>query len=219
MRVNLSSGVVLSFLILLSLAVGAQPLMAAKVPSAVQQAAVKGLPTMLQALPEEILDQFNFSSLEELSQAKLGTPFQVFTIPPEEILNYNAGTPIEEIVLETDHWLFPVTVGGDVRALLTVAQMGGQWQAVSLGSAGLGQEWADTAAKYKSSAGYTHKLVRIYQAAADFVLLGDATGNKLLPLKAGGVALRVEGDAEPRDPAEIIFELQGPVQKNIEESQ
>lgn len=216
MRAHLSTGVFLSFFICLSLAFGGQPLMAAEVPSAVQEAAEKGLPTMLQALPENIVQQFNFSSPEELSQASLGTPFQVFTIHPDEILNYDAGTPIGKIISETDHWFFPVTVNGEVRTLLTVAQMGGQWQAVSIGNAGLGQEWTDIVAQYDSSTGYTHKLVRIYQAKADFVLLGGVGGDKLLPLKAGRVALGVKEDAEPMDPAEVILELQGPVKENIE---
>lgn len=213
MRAKLLPGVILSFLILCSLAAGVQPVMAEKVPSAVQAAAAKGLPTMLQALPEEILAQFNFTSSEELSRATLGTPFQVYTIPPEEILNYNAGTPIGQIISATDHWFFPVKVNGEVRTLLTVAMVDGKWQAVSIGSAGLAQEWTAVVAKYPSD---THKLVRIYQAAADFVLLGDAGSDELLPLKSGRIALGFAGDAEPMDPAEIIFKLQGTVQKNIE---
>jgi hypothetical protein len=218
MRDYLLKGVFLSFFMFLSLAVGNQPLLAAEVPAAVQAAAEKGLPTMLKAIPDNIVQQFNFSSPEELGQASLGTPFQVFTIHPDEILNYVAGTPIEEIISETDHWFFPVTVNGEARTLLTVAQMGGQWQAISIGSAGLAQEWADTVAKYDSSAGYTQKLVTIYQATADFVLLGGVGGDKLLPLKAGRVALGLKEEAEPSDPADIIFGLQGSVRKNIEAS-
>lgn len=215
MRAYLSTGVFISFFICLSLAVGGQPLMAAEVPAAVQEAAEKGLPTMLQALPDNIVQQFNFSSPEELSQASLGTPFQVFTIHPDEILNYGAGTSIEAIISGTDQWFFPVTVNDQVRTLLAVARIGEQWQAVSIGSSGLGQQWTDTVAQYDSSAGYTHKLVRIYQAKADFVLLGGTGGDKLVPLDAGRIALGYR-DAQPRDPAEVILELQGPVQENIE---
>ena len=218
MRAHLSTGVFLGFFICLSLAVGGQPLMAAEVPAAVQQAAEEGLPTMLQAIPDEAAKQLNFSSSEELSLASLGTPFQVFTIHPDEILNYSAGTSIEAIISETDQWLFPVTVNGEVRTLLTVAQVGGQWQAGSIGSAGLAQEWTDAVAKYDASTGYTQKLVRIYQATADFVLLGGVGGDNLLPLKAGRVALGVKENAEPSDPAEIIFGLQESVRKNIEAS-
>ena len=218
MRAHLSTGVFLSFFICLSLIVGGQPLMAAEVPEAVQEAAEEGLPTMLQAIPDEAAKQLNFSSSDEFSLASLGTPFQVFTIHPEEILNYTAGTSIEAIISAKDQWFFPVTVSGEIRTLLTVAKVDGQWQAVSIGSAGLAQEWADTAAQYDASTGYTHKLVRIYQATADFVLLGGVGGDKLLPLKAGRVALGVKEDAEPSDPAEIIFGLQESVRKNIEAS-
>ena len=215
MRSKLLPGVILSFLILFNLTAGVQLGLAEKVPSAVKAAAEKGLPTMLKALPQEVLAQFNFSSSEELDLASLGTPFQVYTIPPEEILNYNAGTPIGQIIFETDHWFFPVTVKGEVRTLLTVAKVEGKWQAVSIGSAGLAKEWTEVVAKYNS---YTLKLIRIYQAAADFVLLGDAGTDELLPMTSGRVALGYTGDAEPMDPAETIFKLQGAVQKNIEEA-
>jgi hypothetical protein len=209
-------GFFLSLFIFLTLVFGGQSLMAGEVPAEAQKAAEKGLPTILQTLPDNIVQQFGFSGPEELSLASLGSPFQVFTIHPAEILNYSADTPIGDIISGTDHWFFPVTVNGEVRTLLTVAQVGGQWQAVYIGSAGLGQQWAKTLAKYETSAGYTHTLVRIYQAKADFVLLGGIGGDKLLPLESGRVALGVKGDTEPRDPADIIFELQGPVQKNIE---
>jgi hypothetical protein len=218
MRAHLSTGVFLSVLICSGLAVDSQPLMAAEVPSAVREAAEEGLPNMLEAIPDNIVQQFGFSSPEELNQASLETPFQVFTIHPDEILNHNASIPVGDITSETDQWFFPVTVGGEVRTLLTVAKEGDQWQAVSIGSAGLAQEWTNTLGQYDASTGYTHKLVRIYQATADFVLLGGFGGDKLLPLKAGKVTLGVKEDAEPSDPADIIFALQETVRKNIEAS-
>jgi len=217
MRVHLSTGVFLTFFLFLSLAVGAQPLMAAKVPAAVQAAAEKGLPTMLDAITDDIAQQFGFSGPEELKSASLGTPFQVFTISPEKILGYDGDTPVGDIISATDQWFFPVTVNGAVRTLLLVAKMDGQWQAVSIGSSGLGQEWETTLRQYDASKGYTHKLVRIYQATADFDLLGGVGPDKLLPLQAGRVALGIE-KAEPTDPADIIFGLQEPVKQNIEDN-
>jgi hypothetical protein len=216
MKAHLSRGVFFAFFICLSLAVGGQPLMAEEVPAAVQQAAKKGLPTFLNAIPDDNVQRFGFSVPEELKLATLGTPIRLYTIDPDEILNYSADKPIGDIISATDQWFFPVTVSGEVRTLLTVAQMGGKWQAVSIGSSALGQEWADTIAKYDSM-GYTdEKLVRIYQATADFVLLRGVGDDKLLPLKAGKVALGVKEDAKPSDPADIIFGLQVVVKQNIE---
>lgn len=216
MKLQLTAGICLSFFILCCLAFGSQPLMAGEVPPAVEQAASEGLPVLLQAVPEKILSQFYFSGPEEIDQASLGTPFQVFTIDPQEILHYQEGTAIEAIVSATDHWFFPVTVDGQVRTLLTVAKMGDTWQAVTIGASGLGRQWSDTVTRFSPAAGYTHKLVRIYQAKADFVLLGGAGGDELLPLKAGRIALGGgSGKVEPMDSANVIFELQGTVERNI----
>jgi hypothetical protein len=140
----------------------------------------------------------------------------MYTIDPQQIMDYEAGTPIGEIVSATDQWLFPVIVDGQVRTLLTVAKVGDAWQAVSVGASGLGQQWSATLEQYSPAAGYTHALVRIFQAKADFVLLGGAGGDNLLPLEAGRIALGDAGEAEPTDPDEVIPELQGAVQRNIE---
>jgi hypothetical protein len=216
MKVHLTAGVCLSIFILCLLVFGHQPLMAAEVPQAVQKAATEGLPVILDALPEDTLSQFNFSGFEELDRASLGTPFQVYSIHPQDILNYDAGTPIDSHVYATDHWLFPVTIDGQVRVLLEVANMQGTYQAVALGSAGLGQQWSNANEQYSARDGYINMLVRIYQAKADFVLLGGAGGNKLLPLEAGRIAMGDAAEAGPMDPAVVISALQGTVQRNIE---
>jgi hypothetical protein len=216
MKVHLTAGGCLSIFILCLLVFGRSPLMAAEVPPAVEKAATEGLPVFLEALPEDILSQFNFSGPEELDRATLGTPFQVYSIDPQDILDYDAGTPIDSIVYGTDQWLFPVTIDGQVRVLLEVANMKGTYQAVALGSAGLGQQWSNANEQYSSRDGYINTLVRIYQAKADFVLLGGAGGDKLLPLEAGRIALGGTGEVEPMNPADVISGLQETVKRNIE---
>ncbi len=218
MRGFLATVVFLSFFVLLSFATDGQPVMAEEVPPAVQEAAEEGLPVLLGVIQEKVLHQFNFSSPEELSQATLGTPFQVFTIYPETLLGYDGTKPIQEIISATDYWFFPVIVKGQVRTLLTVTKMGEQWEAAGIGSSGLGNEWVSKVAQYDSSAGYTHKLVRIYQAKADLLFLGGAEGDKLVPLESARVALESEGDFAPGEPADIIFKLQECVKQAIEGS-
>jgi hypothetical protein len=135
----------------------------------------------------------------------------IYTISPDQILNYNVGSDVESIISPTDIWLFPVVSKGEARTLITVDSVDGEWRAVSIGGSGVAKQWASITGN--SSAAY--KFVRVYQAMADFVLMSDVGETKMAPLESARISLELEGEGAC-DPSKIILELQEPVRQNIE---
>ena len=184
----------------------------------IREAAVRGLTSLLKAIPIKDLGYYNFSDQKELDQATLENPFRIYTIVPERILNYSPEVSVEEIISPTFVWLFPVISKGETRTLLTVDFMDGEWRAVAIGRSGLARQWASIMELWPSSEGYEHTFVRIFQAKADFVIISRLEETKMIPLESGCVSLGI-AEAEVYNPSEIIFKLQKPVRDNIESSQ
>jgi len=196
------------------------PVLAEEIPAEAKTAAEEGLKPLLEAIPVGELGYFNFTDQGEVDQAKLGGPFMIYTILPDEILNYAAGTDVKSIISATNIWLFPVVSKGEARTLLTIDFVDGNWRAVSIGGSGVAKQWADITKMDNSAVGGgIYKFVRIYQAASDFVLMPaeDIGGTKmvLVPLESGRITLELKGEGA-YDPSEIILGLQEPVRENLE---
>lgn len=182
-------------------------------PADVMQAAQDGLIPFLNAIPDQDLGHFNFAKGDILEEAALGEPFRVYTIMPEKILNYSAETNVLDILSPAPLWYFPVVLGDEVRTLLKVGMMGGEWKAVGIGSSELAQEWASLVKGLPPSDGCT--FVRVFQARADFALVRGTGDAKMLLLKSAAIALGLnKGGAY--SPSDVIMMLQGPVMDNIE---
>ena len=186
-------------------------------PEEAISAAQAGLSDYLQAIPPTDLSYFNFQSLEQVEQATLGDPFMIYTIDPYDILAFKGDTPVRYLLQETGIWMFPVMAEGKMRTFLKVEKRDQKWQAISLGASGLCEEWDNIAAAYPADKNYTLKMVRIYQATSDLVLLDlPQGGNAFLPLRSARIALGVEG-GKLQDPAQVLFDLQQPVRQNLEQ--
>lgn len=191
-------------------------LWAEEVPAEVRAAAESGFKSLLQKIPGEALAYFNFNNLGEVEKSVLGEPFRMFTIPPELILNYSGSDmAVEKMISPTPIWIFPVVADGKVRTFITVDLVGGEYQAVSIGSSSLAKEWASVVEKWPPSAGYKHTFVRIYQATSDFILLSqDGQAGGMVALQAARVSLGL-GGGEIYNPAQILSALKNPVMENI----
>jgi hypothetical protein len=207
-------GLFLGFLFIFSL-FSAPILAEEEIPAAAVVAAQEGLLPLLEAIPVADLGHFNFSDRGEVDQAELGEPFMIYTILPERILNYKSGTSVESIISPTGVWLFPVVSNGEVRTLLTVDFVEGEWRAVSIGGSGVAKQWASITGDSSSAGGSNYKFVRVYQATADFVLMSNIKGTKMMPMESARISLELEGEGAC-DPSKMILELQDPVRKNIE---
>jgi hypothetical protein len=182
-------------------------------PAAVTDAARRGLRRFLKAIPQPELVHFNFADPTEVELAELGTPFELFTIRPEEILAYEPGTPLDRIVLPMPVWFFPVVVKGESRTLLYVELMRGSWQAVGIGSSGIAKRWAAAQGVRPTVDGHANVFVRVYQARADFVLSTKDSVIQMIPLKSAGSMLSEA--RERHDPAEVIASLRPSVVRGL----
>ena len=154
-----------------------------KVPVEIREAAEKRLNQVIEEMPDEVLEDFNFSSREQLNRAILGVPFRVYTITRKNILAYDCNkTKILDIISPTYYWRFPVISDGESRDLLTVDFFNGVWKGTSFGASGLAKRWESIIKNWPPSKGYEHIFLRIYQANSDFVILKHERKIEMLPL-------------------------------------
>ncbi|MBU4366061.1 MAG: hypothetical protein L6437_02820 [Kiritimatiellae bacterium] len=133
-------------------------------PADVQQAAAQGLQPFLNKIPVISLEEYGFAPGDSLDTASLGDPFLVYTIPPRALDQYQAGSAVTSIVTPTTMWYFPVLIAEQSRAILVVDWLDNQWQAVSLGYAGLAKELGALSRQWKASQGYHPMLIVVFQA-------------------------------------------------------
>jgi hypothetical protein len=188
-------------------------------PAEVVQAAADGLQPFLKAIPSGDLRHYGFVSQAEFAQATLGEPFRVYTIAPDEILNYNPGMELASLVTPTNLWYFPVFCFGEARTILTVDLMNGEWQAVAIGNSGLARQLERLRSQWPQSDGYEHKFVRVFQAQSDFLIVSEEGTVKISPLDSAALALGMEKLREGiyglHDPADIIPRLAPIVEENL----
>ncbi|MFQ5813456.1 MAG: hypothetical protein ACE5I2_09770 [Anaerolineae bacterium] len=167
-------------------------------PDEVLAAAEKELPAFLKAIPSSELAQHGFNSADEVAEATLGEPYEVFTMIPEAIKAYRAGTRLSALLTKTNTWYFPVMVGGEPRTILTVALVEGEWEAVDIGGLELPKnlDRADKALPglmaTRVKGDYTAKFVRVFQLYADFMAVESADGDYLVPIMMNPEAIGVE---------------------------
>lgn len=133
-------------------------------PAAVQQAAIEGLHPFLNKISVDSLEQYGFIPGDVRSMATLGTPFLMYTITPSALAKYRTGMSVASMVTPTTMWYFPVLMGGQTRAILVVDQINNQWQAVSLGYAGLAGELGALSRQWNVAQGYHPMLIVVFQA-------------------------------------------------------
>jgi hypothetical protein len=198
-------------------------LAANEIPSTeVVMAAREGLTTFLHEIKAQNLDRFGFYSQADTSSAQLGAAFQVFTIPPDKILNYDpSSSDLSSMIVPTNLWQFLIVSQGNPRSLLTVDFFNDQWTAVSIGASGLAMQLKKITEAWPASAGYRCKLIKVYQAKSD--LLEISLGDKVIgivPLLSARMALGFEKeDLAPlgvQDSRNILINLKPIVEKSIQ---
>jgi hypothetical protein len=175
-------------------------------PVEVEKAARHGLLPFLNAIPENELTHYNFSDKEEFNQASLGRPLRVYTIKPEEIINYKNNKSILEIISPTSIWLFPVIFEGEFRVLLTIDFIDNSWIATTIGSSGLAAQLYTVFNKWPSSKAYKHIFVRVFQATSEFIILLHSGSIEIRPLNSAMISLKLEKE-KMLDLSDVISKL------------
>jgi hypothetical protein len=188
-----------------------EPSRAQEVPDEILSQAQKGLPAFLNKIPPGTLAEYGFAENDPLAQAYLSKPFKVYTITPTALLGARAGSRIRDLLEETKLWYFPVMINDQVRALLVVDYLQGQWQAVSLGYANLARGLGTVMQRWPRSRGFNPLLIAVFQANENLVLVPEENPNLVMSLGRPEQGLRME------EAARAMERLKPVVDKNIKQ--
>lgn len=153
-----------------------------------------------------------------LTGASLQEGFQVYTVSPAALMS---GSDLGANTIPTGQWRFVVSCGQQPMGLLTVAQVEGQWKAVSLGGAGLATEMSRVLKTWSPGNGYNFRFVRVYQAMTDLVEISRVNESRepgYVPLTSARASLGLQGEFAPGvmlKASEIMTPLRDAVAKNI----
>ncbi|MAG01326.1 MAG: hypothetical protein CL388_09035 [Acidiferrobacteraceae bacterium] len=151
-----------------------------RVPDEARHAAEAALQPLLEAIPEEDLYHFNLSKIE-LPAAVIGNGFRLNTIFPDALAQSDSSSAFSSLLTKAPVFLFPVISNKQMKALIYVERRGGKWSAVSLGSAGVAQQWDLITTDWEGDDGFGHDFIRVYQALSDLVLITPPTGRPVDP--------------------------------------
>lgn len=153
-----------------------------------------------------------------LTGASLQEGFQVYTVSPAALMS---GSDLGANTIPTGQWRFVMSCGQQPMGLLTVAQVEGQWKAVSLGGAGLATEMSRVLKTWSPGNGYNFRFVRVYQAMTDLVEISRVNESRepgYVPLTSARESLGLQGEFAPEvllKASEIMTPLRDAVAKNI----
>jgi hypothetical protein len=149
-------------------------------------AAEAQLPSYLEQIPEGVEGDYGFTDRAEFKLAKLGTPYEYFTLQ-------DSG----EVVAQ-EQWGVPVTVDGNLRALIKVTKDADGYAAHAFGSARMATELEgieDARRAAKAEAITSRSIVRSYSTVSTFIafdadLRANSTlhGVNLMPLESARMA-------------------------------
>ena len=190
-------------------------------PEEVVNAAEQGLINFSQNIPPQNFSQLGFLSQDEISKNQLGEAFQIYTIHPDDLLNFEKNIwSISDLLVPTNLWNFLILSDGLAKAVLMVDFFDNKWTAVGIGSSGLAVQLKKIIETWPLSSGYQHRFIRIYQANADFVeitLSGTTVG--LIPLTSGRAAMDLADTnfnaLDLHDPQNILTSIIPIVKENV----
>jgi hypothetical protein len=151
-------------------------------PPEVISAAEAGLQPFLSRISPEVRESYGFAKSDAFGQVHLGDSFNLYTITPDALLNYSAGSQVSSLLSKTNMWYFLVMVENKVRCILIVDQIDGKWQAVSLGYADLAKALSKVMQRWPKSKGFNPWLITVFQANEYLVMVPEESSDTLLSL-------------------------------------
>jgi len=165
---------------------------------AIRSAAEAGLKPFLELIPPGREKEYGFEKRADFAWTMLGRPYELRTIKPQDLSNENAILPTGVPIVSLNQWRFPVICRGRICALLTVARMKDDWEAVDLGAAGLASELDAMEKRYSlDDPSLPKTLLRLYQWKIDFIEIPGMTRNpeddRFFPLRSAQLFLGLKG--------------------------
>lgn len=158
-----------------------------------------GLAGFLDEIPGPELELLGLDPNADPAGIELGDPWRLYTIPPDRLLTASADRALGELIVPAGPWYFPVIQDGSWRAILTLAEVDGRWEAVALGKSPLAGELEKISRQWPAREGFTPRLVLVYQAGAYFFTIPEKGGDNLTPLIFDG-AKSGSDESEQDDP-------------------
>jgi hypothetical protein len=100
-----------------------------------QDAAENAIGVLQKLVNEQNYRNLGFQSVEEVKQARLGQPMEIYNIGLERMKDYPAGQDPSKLLTSSAETLYPVTVGGNVRTGLTIIRKDRGYEISSFGKA------------------------------------------------------------------------------------
>ncbi len=147
--------------------------------------ALKELPQILEFMPLNNEDRYGFNNRDEFKRARLGIPYQEYSMQTEE---------------PTGYWRVPVTVDGENRALLRLTRVDGEWKFAGFGGAGLAMELGALEREEGRAKPSGGRIIRDFEMSCDYVQFDRAPGSKpeglVIPMESAARVLLDLGVAD-----------------------
>ena len=183
----------------------------------VTEAALQGMEGFLKAIPPQDLKQYGFTQ-GTTDGSVLMDPYRVYTIEPAVLLAASSDAAMNSLIVQTDLWLFPIAQDGVLNTLLTVDLVDGNWSAVAIGSSGMANQLQLLRNTLTDGELSGLRLVRVFQAKSDFILVQDNTETIIL-LQSAVVSLGLESSQDEDYPrynsSDILARLKAVVAQSL----
>jgi hypothetical protein len=154
-----------------------------------------GFLEFIQKIPVGKMSDYGFSNDQELAKAELGTPFRLYTIKPESVINHKKNISVDQILIKTSQWYFPILVDKSIHAMLVVEESSNRgFKPVSFGYVPLAENLNKAFALKDWELANTPKLVVIYQAKEFFLANPVSHPDRLFPLQIDYAAVKRVND-------------------------
>ena len=161
-------------------------------PPEVIRTAEAGVQSFLSRISPEVRESYGFTKSDAFGQVHLGVPFNLYTMTPDALINYSAGSRVISLLSKTNMWYFLVMIDNNVRCILVVDLIDGKWQAVSLGYANLAKALSKVMRRWPKSKGFNPSLIAVFQANEYLALVPEASSDILISLSPGREELMTE---------------------------
>lgn len=167
--------------------------------AAMRETAMKSLNEWKKFFKEEEVKKLGFDNRADFRVAELGTPIKLYTVNPDAMLGHDEEKEFNEIVTETNYYVYPVRSQGINKALLWMYKKDNIWKTARIGSAKMARSLMEAEGainQQRTERGLEGagppKLVRVYQLYLDFFFIKDAQKEFIIPLQTVP-NLQVEG--------------------------
>jgi len=148
-------------------------------PSA-DEAAEDALRSLRNLATEQTYRKLGFESLRELDHMTLGAAMPVYFVGLRDLRNYRPGALPGELLADVRERLYPILVGGKVRAALGMSMEGKSWQANSFGQPRLARSLERVRSQLLASAAHEPSDYFVVEIPALYlVFVGRREGGRL----------------------------------------